>query len=439
VTSFRALAYQLQLAARDVRRNGVLSIGVMVCLALGTGLWNAAVEVYLRTYGPAPALPSSLHQVQLPHRTTLSRSLQKSLAAFAAAVGPTQVTFPEYQLLAASGVPTRQTGTLRSHLLVADPTLPASPPRTVAARFVNADFFALFSVPLRSGRGFDREEDARGDPVIVLGAPLARDLFDGDDGVGRSLVIEGQRFRVIGQAARDQPYRPTWDIGTQGGDQDALYLPLAWFQRLLARPDAPAFQSPVGSSFDQLLASDAIFVAYWNELPTPAHQAAYRAHLDRTFGARGIAAQLRAYPEWLRAFPSPDSGISFLAMLTALVLVGACCNITRLLLAKALARRAELSIHRALGATRGALFTRQICEGILLALPAALLGVALALPVHAIFNHLVRDSDVPLRITGLGFVLTAAPAVLTGVAAALFPAWRVARTEPAFNRHRGLG
>ena len=108
MTALRALAYQLQLAARDVRRNGALSIGVMVCLALGTGLWNAAVEVY--------------------------------------------------------------------------------------------------------------------------------------------------------------------HIGTQGGDQDAFYLPFAWFQRLLARPDAPVFQSPVASSFDQLLASDAIFVAYWNELPTPAHQ-----------------------------------------------------------------------------------------------------------------------------------------------------------------------
>jgi putative ABC transport system permease protein len=432
--------YQLQLAARDVRRNRALSFGVIMSLALGTGLWNTAVQAYLRAYGPAPALPASLHQVEMAHRTTLDRSLDKSLAMFAMVVPHTQVSFPEYQVLAGSGVPTRQTGTLRAHLLIADPGAPAgTPPRTVAARFANADFSAMFDLPVGHGRFFTAADEAAAEPVIVLGTALARALFDGDDRVGRTVLVEGRRFRVIGELARDQPYRPIWDIGAMGAEQDALYLPLGWFRRLQVRPDAPVFQSPVGPGFADLIASDAIFVAYWNQLPTPAHESAYRDYLQRRLGPRGAVATLRSFPAWLAAFPTPESGVSFLTMVTGLVLLGACCNITRLLLAKALARRAELAIHRALGAPRQSLFVRQLLEGILLAVPAALLGVLLALPLHMIFNHIVADSDVPLRLTGLGFLASAGPAVITGVAAALFPAWRVAQIRPTVSRSRGPG
>ena len=434
----RGLLYQLQLAARDVRRNRNLSLGVVFCLALGTGLWNTAVESYLRLYGPTPTMSPWLHQVELPHRTTLERSLDRSLAQFAKLIGPTEVTFPEYQALAASAVPTRQTGALRSHLLVGDPDARggANTPHVIAARFVDADFHEMFPTPLRAGRFFSGAEAARAEPVVVIAAHVARALWGRPGGVGRTLIIEGQRFSVVGETARDQPYRPIWDVAAMGADQDGIYLPMAWFQRLLARPDAPVYQSPVGPAFDELLRSDAIFVAYWNELPTEAQRAAYQRHLDQRFGQRGIKPRLRSLSAWTAAFPVPDSGVRFLAMLTGLVLIGACCNITRLLLAKALARRAELGIHRALGAPRFSLFARQIFEGGLLALPAALLGIALALPVHAVFNHLVADSDIPLRVTGLGFVASAGPALLTGIAAALFPAWRVSLTPPTLERSK---
>ena len=431
------LLYQLRLALRDLRHNPTLSLTAVLCLALATGLWSAALEIHLRVYGPVPALSPALHQVELPHRTSLARSLPNSLAAFAMNDGATRLTFSEAQALAASGVPSRQTLTTRARLLFADPLAPVgTPPSIVNARFVNPDFFALFDVVTGAGRPFDATEEAGGAPVMVIGRRLA-EATCADACVGRTMLLEGQPFRIVGVATHHQPYRPVWDSGASGAPQDALYLPWPWFERLRAYPEVPVYQSAqIDRNFDDFLRSDTLFVAFWAELPTAAQRAAFQRHLTQRFGARGITTVLRSYPEWVAAFPMPSSGPRFLFFVTGFVLLGAGFNISRLLLAKALARRSELGIHRALGAPRAALFLRQLFEATLLAAAAALLGVGLARPFHLAFNHLVADNDVPLALSALGVALAVGSALLTGISAAIYPALHVALTAPTVYLER---
>jgi putative ABC transport system permease protein len=427
----RLFAYHLRLAARSLRRNANLSLAMFISLALATSLWGAVIEHYLRIYGPPVPLSPGLHQVELPHSTTLRQALGNSNAAPSANATRLRVTYPEYEALAGTGIPARQTAAVRSRLLVATGD---GAPAVAVSRFVNADFFALFAIDLATGRGFSREEEARGDAVVVIGAPLARKL--GGRALDRTLLVDGKEFRVVGVVAGDQRYRPEWDLATLGGNQDVVYVPFAWCRRLLARPETVLFQSAVGPRFDQLFASDAVFVSFWVELPTAESAAAYTRFLDASFRGRGIAYTLRPYAAWLVAFALPDSSIRFFLLLTGLVLLGGGLNMTRLLLAKGLARRDELGIHRALGASRRSLFARQILEAAMLSLPAALAGVLMALPFHHLFNVLVADTDIPVHLTLHGFFVTLGAAVATGLGAALYPAWQVSRTPPTIYMGR---
>jgi putative ABC transport system permease protein len=433
---WRLARYQLRLALEGVRRRPGLSLTIVVVLSLAGGMWTFAVVRYLRHHGPYPDLSPALHQVELSHgEAPLPVRSPGSTHTTAGWATHTRVSFPEYQRLAASGIPTRQTGSFRSRLLLAPPG--QATPRLAHARFVNAPFFSMFALPLGSGRAFTPSEDAAGAAVVVLGERLARALFPGGGGLGQTLLVEGRHFRVVGVIAGDQPFRPTWDITMLDRDQDALYLPFDWFRRLRARPDSVVHQSPVGPGYEDLLRSPALFVAYWLELPTAEARAAYLAHLDRQFSGRGGARyRLRSYDEWRREFTPQPTRVAFLSALGGLLLLAGGFSTTRLLLTKEVTRRRELGVRRALGASRGALFLTQMLEAALLSLVAAVVGVVVAVPLLAMFNRVVADADIPAQLGIASAAVGAGMVVAVGLAAALLPAWRVSRTRPGLTSGR---
>jgi putative ABC transport system permease protein len=406
-------------------------VAIFLGLALSAGIWCTAICHYYRYYSPRPSLSPGLHHIEVAHVRSVERALGGDNALTNAWVGRTRVTWHEYEVLAASGVPARQFASYRSRLLLAvDP----SAPLLAVARFAGADFFGMFQRPLGAGRAYTRDEEARGDAVVVLGRRTAANLF-GKDALDHTVLIEGRPFRVVGVLAEDQPYRADWDVATMGALQDALYLPWGWGTRLLARPEHPIYQAPAGPTFADLLQSPTVFVSFWADLPTPDSRAAYAAYLQ-LHAAELPGYRLRSFPEWNAAFPVPPSPVSFFTLLSGFVLLGGAFNSTRLLLAKGLARREELQIHRALGATRRSLFFGQLLEMSMVALPAALAAIALAIPYIDLFNRIVADTDIPVRMVPATFLAGLVPAFLMGLLSAVYPAWQLALIRPSVQMGR---
>lgn len=424
------LGFQLRLAIQDLRRHPGLSLAIFAGLALSGAIWTTASAHYLRVRASKPALPASLHHVELDHpRGTPGKSGQPGdIEAFLAA--RLRVTPAEHAILSGSGIPTRQASTVRSRLLVSGGDQPTARPES--ARFVSGDFFALFDLQVAEGRPFSADEDQRSEPLVVLGRLLRRRLFGDRPAVGAEVMVEGKPFRVVGVMASDQPFGAVWDLASLGAPQDALYLPMPWWRRLLARPEHPLPQGSMGTSFADLLRSPTLSISHWVELPDGARRQAYRRYLDDNFGAGAQARHhLRSYPEWKRIFVAPFIDIDFYTMLTGIVLLAAGFNASRLLLARGLAQAPEVGIHRALGATRRAVVGRQLLAATLLSVPAALLGVLLAVPYIEIFNVMVEANDIPVRVGLRGFVQGFVPAAAVGVLAAIYPAWRLSRAVPA--------
>jgi putative ABC transport system permease protein len=425
-------AYHVRLAVGDVKRNRGLSLAIFAGLALATAVWSNAIFHYQRVHAPFPELDPALHQVELFHPRTapgINPTKEMEVGGWSAR---TRVSYPEYQRLASSGVPGAEVASVRGRLLVT--AAASTAPDVVSGRFASAPFFEVFPQALRAGRGFTAAEDAGGAAVVVMGNRLNRLLFGGADSVGRTLLIEGRPFRIVGLLAEDQMARPVWDITVTGYLQDALYLPFSWYRRLLIRPEHPLIdEPPPGDGVEDLLRSSAQYVVFWKLLPGPAERAGYRAFLEREFPGRF---QLRDYAEWQASFSFPFGDVRFYVLLTGLMLAGGGLNAARLLLAKGFARKSELALHRALGATRASLFLRQMLSATLLATPAALVGVVLAMPYAEVFNQLAKLSDIRVRMTPLGFVEGFVPALLVGLASAAYPAWLLSRTGPQ-DRARG--
>lgn len=449
----RLFTYHARLALKSLRRDPGLSATIIVVMAVVAGMFFTALMHYLRFHGPPPRLPPGLHHVEVgqPAGKILGAFVGTTAEANAIA-GRLRVSYPIYRRLSGSHIPTRETGTFRSRLLVrragpvpadvAAAELPfgswatAPPGRPRNARFVNRDFFDLFGVKLRVGAPWTREQEERGDAVVVLAKRLAAELFPNDDALGAFVLINEVPFQVAGICAEDQPMAPIWDQASTGGPQDLMYLPFGKHLSLGAVPEMPIHVSPVGPRYADLLASDEIFMSYWLELPTPAARQAYERYLAATLGPLGVSYHLRDIAGLRAAFPLPMTAVSFFLLVTVVILLGGGLIMARLLLAKGLARGDELGIFRALGAPRRSLFARQLIEAALLSGVAGLLSVLIAAPQSYFYNTVVADTDIPVQVSPASLLITLGVTMLVGVVFALYPAWRAASRPPTVSMGR---
>lgn len=139
---------------------------------------------------------------------------------------------------------------------------------------------------------------------------------------------------------------------------------------------------------------------------------------------------VRPFIEALR-WGHETTGATFFGAVTLILLI-ACANVANLLLARAAMRRREISVRSALGADRRRLIRQFMADGLVLAVPAVAIGLALGYGALAQFR-LLAPKDFPGAATAevnavvLGFTVVAG--VLASVFAALFPAFQASKVD----------
>jgi len=227
--------------------------------------------------------------------------------------------------------------------------------RTDAVR-ATASTFAVLGVSAIEGRPYTEQEEHDGDRVAVLGHMLAERRFgSAAAAVGRMLIVDGEPTTVIGvmPATFAFPGREV-QIWRPLGERHARVMVVA---RLAAGVPLAAARRDVEAIGHQLAAAHPDLAA------------------DPDFpGFTTTLVELDAY------VAGRDTRVALWILLgAALVMMSiACTNVGTLLLTRAAARRRELALRVALGATRGRLVRQMVSECAALALVSAAVGVVSA-------------------------------------------------------------
>src|SRR5579884_1546157 len=350
------LIADLKYALRILRNNPGFSVIAILTLALGIGantaIFTVVDHVVLRplAYREADRLVA-VHEIvpkfaqiapMLPVNAVHFEQWRKSLRSFAS-------------MALLDGTMMNLTGS-------------GTPERIPRAR-VSSNLFSVLGVRPQLGRLFYAEEDRDGrDREVILNNELWRNRFASDPNiVGRKILLDGNPFVIVGVLPPDFRFPKLNQLFamTVSGQRPQIWKPFAL--RDEERDDMGDFNYACiarlrpGVTLSQASA----------ELNVVQQQIAAR------FPQR-IELRAAVVPLQQQITGRARTGLILILSAVAVVLLIGCVNIANLLLARATARRREMAIRVAIGASRATLVRQMLVESLTLSSIGGALGIAIA-------------------------------------------------------------
>jgi putative ABC transport system permease protein len=293
-------------------------------------------------------------------------------------------------------------------------------PEAVYGARVSGNFFSVLGARPALGRGILPADAERGKAkhVAVLGYALWKRRFGADAGIlGRFVRFSDVPHEIVGVM------RPDFDPPSQlkAPNQAAeiwtpMDLPPAWNARGIAALQVIGRLRP-GISVEKANAEiEGIARALAREYPVT----------NANIGMHVVPLSRQLLGDVRPALLVLSGAVGF-------VFIAVCANIAHLLLARAVARRREIAIRVALGASRRRIAAAFLAEGLLLAAAGGTLGWLLVLATRSALiaaapPNVPRLSQVRPDLAVLAFAFLATLAA--GLACALLPAFRAAASDP---------
>jgi putative ABC transport system permease protein len=391
-----AALQDIRYAFRGFHRNPVFAISILLTLALGIGTTTAVFSVVDRVlFRPLPYADAG---------RLVSVGLVQSLEHQEFLMGRSFVEWRDSQkpFTAIAG---QSTGVHNCDLIENNPA-------ELGCVSFQAGLLPLLGIAPILGRNFSPEEDSPDIPrVAIISNSLWQGHYNGDPSIlGRMINVDGKLVRVIGVLPKDFQF-PTletadivqpmaFDPSTQTKVNGGFGNPMRLFARL--KPGVSIAQAY--AEMQPLFQSD---LSWFPPGASKVVRLSIRSLHDReTEDAQTVA--------WV-----------LLGFVLAVLLI-ACANVASLMMARGAARRREIAVRTAIGASRGRLVRQALTEALLLSCAGGLTGLLAAGGLLVIFVKLaptgiafIGKAHLDLRIAVFAALLSCVCGVIFGLASVL--------------------
>lgn len=268
--------------------------------------------------------------------------------------------------------------------------------------------FPVRNIQVASGRLFDGEESRGRRRVAVLGPTVVRNLFAGDDPLGRRIRIGRVPFEVIGVT------RPK-GIDANGADQDDMIIvPLATAMRRLLNV------TYVNRIYAQAVDSEALYSAETEIRDTLRRRHRLRDRPD-DFTIQNQATLLETERETSRSMILLVGGAAGISLVVGGV------GILAVMLISVRERTGEIGLRRAVGALKRDILQQFLLEAAMLSCAGGLLGVFCGVGGAFALSRLdYWETVISWPAAGAAFLFSA----ILGIVFGIYPALRAAALEP---------
>jgi predicted permease len=409
--------YHIRLAVRLIRKDPGSTISILLSLMLGVGLYAASIIIFLSFCN------SPVTGVKDPQNLVLIRGNER--------FGRDDwlpISYPDYKDLAAS---THRLSGLAAFQAIR-PTLSVSGnAEATGGEAATPDLFKVLGVNPLVGRTLTPEDDepgAAGALWISYQMWTAR-FSQGPSVIGRKVLVNGNPCIVVGVL-------PAEFVGIDALRRPQFWIPISTYDRIASFSD-PRNQRGTRTVFLLGRLAPGVSVAQAKEeIRVLSHRLVESypdAHDDRGIDLVSLRTRVPA-----SGGTALLGSARLLFWLSFLFLLLACGNVTILLLVRALARRREFATRLALGATRRALLSQLLIEGLVLSVLGTVSAALFEFGFLSLLIHL--DSNFA-QILSEGFArgiqhpeLPALLVILVVLACGMMPVAYVLRVEGRSTR-----
>jgi putative ABC transport system permease protein len=284
---------------------------------------------------------------------------------------------------------------------------------------VTSNYFDVLGVRPIRGRTFLPNEEEIADVAMVTENFWRKRMGGDPDVIGRSITLGGLPHTIVGVLPN---------------------MPFSWVGPAAEVWTTKPFQI-AGLSYERIMRGSGFLRVVGHLKPGVTIEQARAAMppLEQSYRERFPDKVDSASVMTLKTLPEDVTGnlrpaFATLLAAVALVLLIACSNVANLLLVRFSARRREIALRMAIGASRGSVVRLFLLESLLVSVLAGLAGAFLAWHIVPLVprmaaNFLPFDPDVRVQLSLGVLAFTVAISALTGLAIGIYPALQSARAD----------
>ena len=265
------------------------------------------------------------------------------------------------------------------------------------------NLLSVSGVSIISGRDFDADDLIFSRSNIIIDNLAQKELFDGVDPIGKTIIFNKQPFTIIGVGYKDP--------GSFGADNITVYLPYTTVaNKLTGDQNIRSIVVKINDQINAQVAESGIIEA----------MSSIRGEED--FFTINSDTIMRTVQSTVNTMGLLISGIAFISLMVGGI------GVMNIMLVSVFERTKEIGIRMAIGAKSRDILLQFLIEAILLCAIGGVIGVGLAYLVGSVVNALSREISMIFSFTSI--IIAICVSSLIGIIFGYIPAQNASKLNP---------